>query len=100
VLRRLGESYDDIQRLLLTPLKKVIPNEITPMAWNMPNPLGRSRTFVPRYSSGTFGPSLTTVKTMMTILTNARADALASLVISRYKERGYDTRTVQRMITT
>jgi hypothetical protein len=38
---------------------------------------------VPRYSSGTLGPSVTTVKTMITILTNARAEALASFVMSR-----------------
>ena len=52
------------------------------MAWKMPSPEEMRRTFVPRYSSGTWGPSDTTVKTMMTMLTNASADAFASLVIS------------------
>ena len=52
------------------------------MAWKMPNPEGIRRTFVPRYSSGTWGPSDTTVKTMMTMLTNASADAFASFVMS------------------
>jgi len=77
-----------------------VPKDMTPIAWKIPKPLGIIRTFVPLYSSGTWGPSLTTVKTMITILTNARADALASFVISRYRDNGYDTRAVQRIMTT
>ena len=84
--RKSTVNYDDTRTLLLAILSQVVvmgvPNEMTPMAWKMPNPEGTRRTFVPRYSSGTWGPSDTTVKTMMTILTNARADAFASLVIS------------------
>ena len=86
MLRKSAVNYDDTRTLLLAILSLVVvvgvPNEMTPMAWKMPNPEGMRRTFVPRYSSGTWGPSDTTVKTMMTILTNASADAFASLVIS------------------
>ena len=74
MLRKSTVNYDDTRTLLLAILSLVVvgvPNEMTPMAWKMPNPEGIRRTFVPRYSSGTWGPSDTTVKTMMTILTNA-----------------------------
>jgi len=37
---------------------------------------------------------------MMTILTSASAEALASLVMSLYRERGYETSAVQRIMTT
>ena len=66
----------------------------------MPNPEGTILTLSPLYSSGTFGPSLTTVNTITTILINASADALASFVMSRYSERGYETSAVQRIMTT
>lgn len=68
-----------------------LPNAklITPIAWKIPDPTIVNRCDGSPLSSGvTWGPSIRTAITMMSIPIRARPEARESLWISRYSESG------------
>jgi hypothetical protein len=72
---------------------------ITPIAWKIPGLMTEKRWDGSPFKSGeTCWPSKTTDVTIMSMPISAKADALESLWMSRYKDRGYEIPSVHRAI--